>query len=82
MKFFLIAFISLVLVGCANPLTRLLPKIDKIDPPAELMLPPKELKNINKPTPQEIVKILEERENRKKKAELEAFEAAENVPPN
>lgn len=34
--------------GCT---TTLLPKLDKLEPPAELMVPPKPLKIINKPVP-------------------------------
>jgi hypothetical protein len=50
MKYLLTIILSLSLVGCANPLTRLLPKLEKLDPPKELMVPPKDLKIINKPT--------------------------------
>ena len=41
---------SLMLTGCGNAMTRLLPKMEKIDLPEELMVPPKELKIITKPT--------------------------------
>ena len=49
MKYLLVICMSLMLVGCAKPLTRLLPKLEKLDPPEELMVPPKELKLIEKP---------------------------------
>ena len=49
MKYILIIIASLMLAGCGTPLTRLLPKIEKIDLPEELMVPPKELKTIQKP---------------------------------
>jgi hypothetical protein len=53
MKLLLIVFMGLVLSGCGNPMTRLLPKLDKIELPEELMKPPQELKIIVKPvTPQ------------------------------
>ena len=53
MKYFLVICMSLLLTGCGNPMTRLLPKLDKIELPPELMAPPKELKIIQKPvTPQ------------------------------
>ena len=58
MKLIIIAVLSLlltVLTGCGTPLTRLLPKLEKIELPEELMVPPKELKTIQKPeqtTPQ------------------------------
>jgi len=41
---------SLLLTGCGSAMTRLLPKMEKIDLPEELMVPPKELKTITKPT--------------------------------
>lgn len=50
MKYLLIIIMSLALAGCGNPLTRLLPKLDKIELPEELMVPPKELKIIEKPS--------------------------------
>jgi hypothetical protein len=49
MKYLLIICMSLLLTGCGNPLTRLLPKLDKIELPEELMVPAKELKTIKKP---------------------------------
>ena len=55
MKLIIIAIFSLLLTGCGTPLTRLLPKLEKIELPEELMVPPKELKTIQKPeqtTPQ------------------------------
>ena len=52
MKFILIIIASLMLAGCGNPLTRLLPKLEKVELPEELMVPPKELKIITPPTPQ------------------------------
>ncbi len=48
---YLIALSFLFLVGCANPLTRLVPKIEMPEPPKELMAPPKSLKTIV-PAPQ------------------------------
>lgn len=74
MRYILIAIASLMLAGCGTPLTRLLPKIEKIDLPEELMVPPKELKLINKPDPETIKKMIEEQEKQK-------AEAANNVPP-
>lgn len=73
MKYLLVILLSLSLAGCGNPLTRLLPKVEKLEVDPILMEPPKELKIINKPSPEEIKKILEEQE--KKKAE-----AAKDVP--
>jgi hypothetical protein len=49
MKYLLVILLSFSLVGCAKPLTRLLPKLEKLDPPEELMAPPQELKLIEKP---------------------------------
>ena len=50
---YLIALSFLFLVGCGNPLTRLVPKIEMPEPPKELMAPPKPLKTILPPaTPQ------------------------------
>ena len=50
---YLVALSLLFLVGCANPLTRLVPKIEMPEPPKELMAPPKSLKTIVPPvTPQ------------------------------
>lgn len=49
MKYLLIVAMSLMLAGCGKAMTRLLPKIEKIELPAELMVPPKELKIIVKP---------------------------------
>lgn len=54
MKYLLVICLSFMLVGCGKPLTRLLPKLEKLDPPEELMVPPRELKLIEKPaTPPE-----------------------------
>ena len=50
MKYLLVICMSLLLAGCGSPLTRLLPKLEKIELPEELMVPPKELKTIEKPT--------------------------------
>ena len=49
MKIILIIALSLMLSGCGKAMTRLLPKIEKIDLPEELMVPAKELKTIEKP---------------------------------
>ena len=40
-----------MLSGCGKAMTRLMPKIEKIDLPEELMKPPQELKIIVKPPP-------------------------------
>jgi len=50
MKYLLVIIMSLMLTGCGSAMTRLLPKMEKIDLPEELMVPPKELKTITKPT--------------------------------
>ncbi len=42
---------SLMLAGCGKGLTRLMPKLDKIELPEELMKPPQDLKIIVKPNP-------------------------------
>ena len=47
---FLVALSFVLLAGCANPLTRLVPKIEMPSPPNELMAPPKPLKTIVLPT--------------------------------
>ena len=47
---FLVALSFLFLSGCANPLTRLVPKIEMPAPPADLMKAPKPLKTIIPPT--------------------------------
>jgi hypothetical protein len=47
---YLVALSFVFLVGCANPLTRLVPKIEMPEPPKELMAPPKPLKTIVPPT--------------------------------
>ena len=47
---YLVALSFLFLVGCANPLTRLVPKVEMPAPPAELMKAPKSLKTIVPPT--------------------------------
>jgi hypothetical protein len=49
MRLILVACLSLFLVGCGTPLTRILPKLEKLEVPEELMEPPKELKIIEKP---------------------------------
>lgn len=49
MKHLLIIVIALMLGGCGKGLTRLLPKLEKISLPEELMKPPQELKVIVKP---------------------------------
>ena len=72
MRYLPIVLLSLSLAGCANPLTRLLPKLEKFEVDADLMKPPQELKLIVKPSPEEIQKIIAEQEKQK---------AAENVPP-
>ena len=46
---YVIALSFVFLVGCANPLTRLVPKIEMPEPPKELMAPPKPLKTIVPP---------------------------------
>ena len=48
---YILALSFLFLVGCANPLTRLVPKIEMPSPPADLMKAPKPLKTIVPPTP-------------------------------
>ena len=54
MKVVLVALMSLLLVGCGTPLTRMLPKLEKLEVDPSLMEPPRELKIIEKPeqTPQ------------------------------
>jgi hypothetical protein len=47
---YVIALSFILLAGCANPLTRLVPKIEMPEPPKELMAPPKPLKTIVPPT--------------------------------
>ena len=47
---YLVALSFLLLAGCANPLTRLVPKIEMPSPPADLMKAPKPLKTIVPPT--------------------------------
>lgn len=64
MKLLLVVFASLLLAGCGNPLTRLLPKLEKVELPEELMAPPKELKLINKPDPETINKMIEEQKQK------------------
>lgn len=48
MKVIIVLIASLMLAGCGKQLTRLMPKLDKIELPEELMKPPQELKTINK----------------------------------
>ena len=48
MKYLLVISMSLMLAGCGSTMTRLLPKLEKIDLPEELMKPPQELKIIEK----------------------------------
>lgn len=43
---YLIALSFIFIASCANPLTRLVPKIEMPEPPKELMTPPKPLKTI------------------------------------
>ena len=47
---YLVALSFLLLAGCANPLTRLVPKVEMPAPPADLMKAPKSLKTIIPPT--------------------------------
>ena len=47
---YLVALSFLLLAGCANPLTRLVPKVEMPAPPADLMKAPKPLKTIIPPT--------------------------------
>jgi len=47
---YIVAISFLLLAGCGNPLTRLVPKIEMPEPPKELMTPPKTLKTIIPPT--------------------------------
>ena len=70
MRYLLVILLSLALVGCSNPLTRLLPKLEKLEVDPILMKPPQELKLIEKPSPEQIQKMMEEKEK-----------AAANVPP-
>jgi len=49
---YLVAISFLLLAGCGNPLTRLVPKIEMPSPPNELMVAPKPLKTLVPPTPQ------------------------------
>ena len=49
MKLLIIIAMALMLTGCGKAMTRLLPKVEKIDLPEELMVPAKELKTIEKP---------------------------------
>lgn len=49
MKVLIVIAMALMLTGCGKAMTRLMPKIEKIDLPEELMAPPKELKIIEKP---------------------------------
>lgn len=49
MKLVFVALMSLLLVGCGNPLTRILPKLEKLEVDPDLMKPPQELKIIEKP---------------------------------
>ena len=46
---YILALSLLFLAGCANPLTRLVPKIEMPAPPSELMKAPKPLKTIIPP---------------------------------
>jgi hypothetical protein len=69
MRYLLIVLLSLSLTGCSNPLTRLLPKLEKLEVDADLMKPPQELKLIDKPTPEQVQKMMAEKEE------------AANVPP-
>jgi hypothetical protein len=51
MKHLLVIVIALMLGGCGKGLTRLMPKVEKISLPEELMKPPQDLKIIVKPDP-------------------------------
>lgn len=64
MKYFIVIVMSLMLAGCGKALTRLLPKVEKIDLPEELMVPPKDLKIINKPDPETIKKMIEQQKQK------------------
>lgn len=55
---------SIMLAGCGKAFTRLLPKIEKINLPEELMVPPKDLKIINKPDPETIKKMIEQQKQK------------------
>lgn len=68
MKYLLVILLSLSLVGCGNPLTRLLPKLEKLEVDPDLMKPPQELKLIEKPSPEEVKKIIAEQEKQKAEA--------------
>ena len=64
MKYMMLIIVTLLLGGCGTPLTRLLPKLEKVELPEELMVPPKELKLINKPDPETIKKMIEEQKQK------------------
>lgn len=49
MRSLVLIAVALHLSGCGGTLTRLVPKVEKIELPEELMKPPKELKTIQKP---------------------------------
>lgn len=68
MKYLLVILLSLSLAGCGNPLTRLLPKLEKLEVDPDLMKPPQELKLIEKPSPEEVKKIIAEQEKQKAEA--------------
>ena len=51
MKYLLVIIMSLMLTGCGKAMTRLKPKLEKINLPPELMTPARDLKIINKPNP-------------------------------
>jgi hypothetical protein len=51
MKYLLLIVVALMLSGCGKQMTRLLPKMEKIELPEELMKPPQDLKIIVKPDP-------------------------------
>ena len=72
MKYLLVILLSVSLAGCGKAMTRLMPKLEKLEVDPILMEPPKELKLIQKPTPEQIQKIMQEQEKQK---------AAANVPP-
>lgn len=74
MRILLLILLSLFLVGCANPLTRLLPKLEKLEVDPDLMKAPQPLILINKPSPEQIKLMMEEQEKQK-------AEAAKDVPP-
>lgn len=63
MKYLLVILLSLSLAGCGNPLTRLLPKLEKLEVDPDLMKPPQELKIIEKPAAPPIAEPKQENPN-------------------